>query len=114
MCQVQFDKQEHYLVVTLTGEFVLGCTSEIKDQVKSAAERYGIYRLIIDLSGVSFMDSSGLGTLIAWFKLANQQQGEVVFCGLTSHVAKIVGFAKLDKIFTITENLAQAKAMLVG
>ena len=112
MCQVHLEKQDAYLVATLNGELILGCTSEIKEQVKSYAEANQQYNMIIDLTEVSFIDSSGLGALIAWFKMANQQQGNLVFCGMTDHVRKVVGYAKLDKIFTLADTLDEAKAMM--
>lgn len=112
MCQVHLEKQDAYLVATLNGELILGCTSEIKEQVKSYAEANQQYNMIIDLTDVSFIDSSGLGALIAWFKMANQQQGNLVFCGMTDHVRKVVGYAKLDKIFTIVDTVDEAKAMM--
>ena len=62
------------LTVILQGELILGCTSEVKEKVKNYAEENQIYHMLIDLSQVSFMDSSGLGALIAWFKMANQHQ----------------------------------------
>ena len=70
------------------------------------------YHVIIDLSQVSFIDSSGLGALIAWFKMVNQHQGRIVFCGLTDHVRKIIGYAKLDKIFTIVDTMEEAEKAL--
>ena len=112
MCQVHLEKQDAYLVATLNGELILGCTGEIKEQVKSYAEANQQYNMIIDLTEVSFIDSSGLGALIAWFKMANQQQGNLVFCGMTDHVRKVVGYAKLDKIFTLADTLDEAKAMM--
>lgn len=112
MCQVHLEKQDAYLVATLSGELILGCTSEIKEQVKNFAEANQQYNMIIDLTEVSFIDSSGLGALIAWFKMANQQQGNLVFCGMTDHVRKVVGYAKLDKIFTIVDNMDEAKAKM--
>ncbi len=112
MCQVHLEKQNDYMIVTLQGELILGCTSEIKEQVKSYAESNQQYALIVDLTDVSFIDSSGLGALIAWFKMTNQHQGNLVFCGMTDHVRKVVGYAKLDKIFTIVDTLDEAKAKM--
>ncbi len=112
MCQVHLEKQNDYIVAALQGELILGCTSEIKEQVKSYAEANQMYNMIIDLTNVSFIDSSGLGALIAWFKMANQYQGNLVFCGMTDHVQKVVGYAKLDKIFTIVDTMDEAKAKM--
>lgn len=112
MCQVTLEKHTGYLTVLLQGELILGCTSEIRDKVKNYAEETQIYHILIDLSQVRFLDSSGLGTLVAWFKMANQHQGKVVFCGFTEYVRKIVGYAKLDKIFTIADTLEEGQQRL--
>ena len=112
MCQAHLEKQGSFFVASLSGELILGCTSEIKEQVKNYAETNQLYRLVVDLSDVSFIDSSGLGALLAWFKMANQQQGTLVFCGMADHVRKVVGYAKLDKIFTIVDTMDEAKAMM--
>ena len=112
MCQVQLEKHEQYLSAALSGELILGCSAEIKEKVKAFAEANQQYNMIIDLTDVSFIDSSGLGALIAWFKMANQQQASLVFCGMADHVRKVVGYAKLDKIFTIVDTLDEAKAKM--
>ena len=112
MCQVQIEKKEQYIYAMLQGEVTLGCTAEVKEKVKEYAEMYQQYHLIIDMSNVSFIDSSGLGIMVAWFKMCNQQQGKLIFCGLNSHISRIIGYAKLDKIFTIAESLEAAEAML--
>ena len=112
MCQARLEKFDSYLTVTLSGELILGCTSEIKEQVKNFAETNHQYNIIVDLSEVSFIDSSGLGALIAWFKMANQENGILVFCDMTDQVRKVVGYAKLDKIFNLVDTMEEAKAKM--
>ena len=112
MCQMKLEKKEHYLMVTLNGEFILGSTSEIKEKVKNYAEANQLYRLVIDLSDVSFMDSSGLGALIAWFKMINEHQGKIIFNNPSAYVRKIMGYAKLDKILDITDSFEEANALM--
>lgn len=112
MCQVQIEKNENYILATLQGEVTLGCTAEVKEKVKEYTELHHQYHLIVDMTGVSFIDSSGLGIMVAWFKMCNQEQGKLVFCGLNSHVQRIIGYAKLDKIFNIAETIEDAEKML--
>ena len=79
MCEVYLEKKAAYVIATLRGELILGCTSEIKEKVKAYAEEHQLYRLVVDLSQVSFIDSSGLGALIAWFKMATRSRGKWYF-----------------------------------
>lgn len=108
MGKVKLEKQENYLLAEIDGEFTLATTNELKENVKQYIESNNLYRIIIDLSQVEFIDSSGLGVLIAWFKMVNQAQGKIIYASPNDHVRKIIGFAKLDKIFTITETLEEA------
>lgn len=111
MCQVQMEQKEQYILVTLQGEVTLGCTGETKEKVKAYAEQQKQYHILVDMTDVSFIDSSGLGVMVAWFKMCNQQQGKLVFYGLNNHVSRIIGYAKLDKIFTIAETLEDAEKL---
>lgn len=112
MCQVQIEKRENYVLAALQGEVTLGCTAEIKEKVKEYAELHKQYHLIIDMSQVGFIDSSGLGVMVAWFKMCNQENGKLIFSGLNSHVNRIIGYAKLDKIFNIADSIEDAEKML--
>ena len=112
MCQIQIEKKENYILATLQGEVTLGCTAEVKEKLKEYAELHKQYQILVDMKEVEFIDSSGLGVMVAWFKMCNQEQGKLIFCALNSHVSRIIGYAKLDKIFNIAETIEDAEAML--
>lgn len=60
--------------------------------------------LTIDLSGVPYMDSSGVATLVeALSRQKNEAKGKLVLCGMQNKVRGIFDIAKLDKVFTITD-----------
>ena len=56
---------------------------------------------IIDLGGVDYIDSSGLGTLVAIHKRALQNGGSVVIKGLHGLVKDLFELTRLDKVFEI-------------
>ena len=112
MCQIQVEKKENYILATLQGEVTLGCTAEVKEKLKEYAELHKQYHILVDMRDVAFIDSSGLGVMVAWFKMCNQEQGKLIFCGLNNHVSRIIGYAKLDKIFNIAESIEEGEAIL--
>lgn len=64
-------------------------------------------RVILDLSGVDFMDSSGLGAVVASMKqLAAGRKMELA--GLTPTVQKVFQLTRMDSVFTIHATLAAA------
>ncbi|MBY0309457.1 MAG: STAS domain-containing protein [Phycisphaerales bacterium] len=62
-------------------------------------------RLVIDLSGVSYMDSSGLATLVESLQLSKRNRYRLVICGLQPRVRAIFDIAKLGTVFTIVPTL---------
>ena len=58
----------------------------------------GRARIVVDLSGVSFMDSSGLGALIGALKSARQAAGDLRIAGATEQVLAVLQLTNLDRI----------------
>ena len=67
-------------------------------------------RIVVDLSGVAFVDSSGLATLIEALQGTSRYDGKIVLCALGSTVLGVFQLANLDNIFTITETREEALA----
>lgn len=65
-------------------------------------------RLVVNLSEVPYMDSSGVGTLVEVFRRVSAYKGKMVLCGLTSRVRSVFEITKLDRFFTICDTEEQA------
>jgi anti-sigma B factor antagonist len=53
---------------------------------------------VVDLSGTAFIDSSGLGALIAALKKARQAGGDLRIVGPTEQVRTVLGLTNLDRV----------------
>lgn len=80
---------------------------QVKDIVAS-----GRTRLLFDLSGVPFADSSGLSILVTALNAARAGGGEVALLGLTKDVRSIVELTRLHRVFAIHEDEAAAVEQL--
>ena len=67
-------------------------------------------RMILDLSEVPYMDSSGVGTLVEVFRRVSAYKGKMVLFGLNPRVRSVFEITKLDKFFTIVDSRDQALA----
>jgi anti-sigma B factor antagonist len=72
---------------------------EFKEAVRQAADGSGS-PVILDLSNVGFLDSSGLGSVVAVMKLLAPER-RLELAGLTAPVAKVFRLTRMDSIFTI-------------
>ena len=69
-------------------------------------------RLIIDMSGVSFIDSAGLGALIGGIRRTRELGGEVVVSCNRPSIVRTLQTTGFDRIVTMTETVGEAKAAL--
>ena len=69
----------------------------------------GKCKLIIDLSAVRFVDSSGLGALVSGFKNASAREGSLKLCGLQPQVRSMFELTRLHRVFEIFASVAEAQ-----
>ncbi len=65
------------------------------------ATRSGASRIIVDMGGVTFMDSTGLATLIRFMKQCRAAGGDLYLANLQQPVRIIFELTRLDSAFTI-------------
>ncbi len=58
-------------------------------------------RVVVDLSGVPYMDSSGVATLVEAMQAARKNKQKLILCALTDRVRSIFEIARLEMVFTI-------------
>ncbi|MCC7191856.1 MAG: STAS domain-containing protein [Phycisphaeraceae bacterium] len=61
-------------------------------------------RMVLDLSGVPYMDSSGVATLVEVLQIQRKASSKLVLCGLQPKVRGIFEIARLNLVFTIVDN----------
>lgn len=67
---------------------------------------------LIDLSGVSFINSGGLRTLVTAWRRAREQEGNLVLFGLGPRIVNVFSMVGFDKVFTIVPDREAALAAL--
>jgi anti-sigma B factor antagonist len=85
------------------GEIDLGCAPTLRVHINSVQGKRP-RKLIIDLTGVPYMDSSGVATLVEAMQNARRSGSKLVLCGLQTKVRSIFEIARLDTVFTIVES----------
>jgi anti-sigma B factor antagonist len=81
--------------------FTLAICDEVKAEVRELLNR-GVKKLIFDLHDITFIDSSGVGCIIALFKTARSVGSTLRLCNLTPEVLEIFELLHLQVIFDIT------------
>lgn len=76
---------------------------EVRTQVDSALDT-GAKTLLMDLKDTTFVDSSGLGTLVSVLKKVRAQECEMVVCSINPQVKMLFELTSMDRVFQIFEN----------
>ncbi len=84
---------------TLAGAKASDLRREISELVQSGADI-----ILVDFKDVTFIDSSGLGALVAALKLVRGQGRKIFICSLSPQLKMLFELASMDKLFEIFSN----------
>lgn len=97
------------VVVSLSGEVDIVRSPDLQMSLQEAIGRLsGKGAVVVDLSGVTYMDSSGVATLVRGLQLSRKKGVGLVLCSLQERVRSIFEIARLDTVFPMAETLDQA------
>ena len=91
---------EDRVVVTLSGDIDMRCSPDLRIAMKEVVQKK-IPQIVIDMSDVSYMDSSGVATLVEVLQQVKRYQGRLVLLGLHARVKSVFEIARLTDIFEI-------------
>ncbi|MFZ1362761.1 MAG: STAS domain-containing protein [Candidatus Nanopelagicales bacterium] len=96
-------------VVKVVGEVDVASVP-LLDQELGALAKAGKNKIIVDFSGVSFIDSTGLGVVVKALKNAREAQGWVRVVAQEDRVTKVFAITGLDAEFALSETIEEAAA----
>lgn len=106
---IEKTKYKEALVLTLEGDLVgENVGPRILELVNHTIEE-GSTKIIIDLNGVRYMNSSGIGVLITVHTKMKHIGGEVILVNPNDQINKILDLTKLSQVFNTVDNLELAK-----
>ena len=94
-------------VLGVTGEIDVHTAKEFKEAV-DALIGAGQKHVVLDMRQVTYMDSSGFGTLLSATKRVRPRGGSVNLAGCTSAINRIMHITRLDSIFGVFDSVEEA------
>jgi len=105
------EKKDGLVAVVYSGEITLDVTPGIKAEVSAATEDVDYKNLIMDLSGVSFIDSSGIGFLVSLNSRIRNAGKTFYLFKPSPQVAKTLELVQMIKYFKIIGSDEELKAL---
>ena len=103
---ITVDQKGPVAVLKLFGWFIYDVVSPFRQKVEEALEA-GAQQMVVDLRGVSFMDSAGVGALVSALTSLRRKGGELALVGLTPEVRRVLELTRLLKLFNVYEDLEE-------
>jgi anti-anti-sigma factor len=94
-------------VVAPTGRLDVAGAPALKDAISEALKN-GQPRVVLDLEGVSFVDSTGLGSVIAALKQIRSSQGDLRLAAPNQQVRVVLELTTLDRVFPYYSTVEEA------
>lgn len=104
----QVREQEGRLVVALDGDVDLNRAPDVRRLLLDCVGR-GL-DVLVDLSGVTYIDSSGIASLVEALQEAGKRGARLGLVSVSDDARKVFELARLDKVFAIHETLDAAFA----
>ena len=97
-------------VLALSGRVTLGEESgQLRTKIKDLLAQ-GKKRLVLDLGDVSYIDSAGLGTLVAGYTSSQSQEASLKLANLTKKFREQLNITKLVTVFEVYNSVEEAVA----
>ncbi len=108
---IQVERHEHAAVIRLGGS----CTMEVSSQVRHAIvglANEDVRLIVLDLSDLDFIDSNGLGGVIAGHLKLRHNRGAIRIVNPSAAISELLQVTKLSQIFPTFPDLQSALAPL--
>jgi anti-sigma B factor antagonist len=93
--------------MAVAGEIDLYTAPRLHGELVTALAGEAPVRLVIDMSGVEFCDSTGMNVLLAAHRRAQEQGGDLALAAPRATVRKILQVTGLETVFTVLDDAAE-------
>ncbi len=106
--QISFFNRGSTLVARLKGELDHHCAEYVRNRIDAEIIKSTTRNLIIDLGGVSFMDSSGIGIVMGRYRNINRLNGRTVVVAASPQIRKLLGMSGMQKFVPVCDRMDDA------
>lgn len=98
-------------LVGVNGRLDQSLTPQLNETLTGLLDN-GRYQLIVDLSGVTYINSGGLRCLVSAWRKAKAENGDMILFALNDRILEVFTMVGFDKVFHIVTTRLEAQAAL--
>lgn len=112
--EVMFRSSGTALITFLRGEIDHHTASALRQTIDQSMKEFGCRDLVMDFSGVTFMDSAGIGVVLGRYKKLTKTGGRICICGCSAHVKRLLEMAGVFSLVQQAVSFRDAEQVLQG
>jgi anti-sigma B factor antagonist len=101
------ENENGVVTVSIQGDIDMGSSTQVRDYLVPLFKK-NQKAVVIDLSGVNYIDSSGIATLVEGLQWSHSSKNIFRLTGLTPTVRDVFDIARLSTVFEIFDSKAEA------
>lgn len=102
------DVLKNYLIVKLKGELDHHTSEDLRKKIDQQYYKKNLLNIVLDLRGLSFMDSSGIGLIMGRYKNCMDRKGKVYVISTNPYIDRILKMSGLLKIVNTYSSIDEA------
>jgi anti-anti-sigma factor len=102
-------KTPETMIYTLSGPVTLRNLFDLQSQLRGSTPRPTV---IIDMSGVPYMDSAGMGAIVNYYTHCRNKNSRLIMAGVSGRVMELFRMTKVDTIIHFEASVEEAEARL--
>jgi anti-sigma B factor antagonist len=102
--KIEVEETPEKKIVRLRGTLDLYASGPVRSELVKQIDSAGTKQVVVDLSGVTYIDSGGMGSLIAGLKESREKKIELVLEGVHGKVKGVFEMTQLGKVFDIRDS----------
>lgn len=97
-----------FKVVDIEGQIRISTQNDFKDYFDKLVKEQGDQTIVINMEGVGYMNSAGIGIIVDSYKKFKERSGRLILCNLVSDIQKLFEVTKLNKFIEIYRDEREA------
>ena len=105
---ISYEIKENAGVINLEGKLTAENAEQVKNSFISWYNQQEVNNIVIDMSQLDFMDSTGLGILVSFLKLVHDRHGELRLATLQAKPKMVIEITRTYRILNLFDTLEEA------
>ena len=108
--QISARRQDEATIFDISGDIDFANSREVRQSVLHEIQESRVARVVVNLSQVGYIDSSGVASLVEGLKASRDLGSRFILFGLSPSAREVLPLSRLMKVFEIYDNEEQALA----